>query len=133
MKPSAPGKKTAAPTKKKSPVKNKTFGTPKTSSNKPLTNKTPINKKRAAPKKAHIDSAPKKEDKEMFMAWFRKHKSVGALMTKQDVVTHILKKIDAKQEDALADAMNELKSEGFIEVQPDGVTLVLTQLGVDYL
>ncbi|DAB29190.1 MAG TPA: hypothetical protein CFH84_10880 [Sulfurimonas sp. UBA12504] len=92
-----------------------------------------MNKKRAAPKKTLIDSAPKKEVKEMFMAWFKKHKSVGALMTKQDVVQNILKKIDAKQEDALADAMNELKSEGFIEVLPDGVTLVLTQLGVDYL
>ncbi|MDD2791019.1 MAG: hypothetical protein PHU40_10190 [Sulfurimonas sp.] len=125
MKPSAPGKKTAA--------KNKTFGAQKANFNKPASNKSPINKKRAMPKKALLDSAPKKEVKEMFMAWFRKHKTVGAIMSKQDVVTNILKKIDAKQENALADAMNELKSEGFIEVQPDGVTLVLTQLGVDYL
>jgi predicted transcriptional regulator len=54
-------------------------------------------------------------------------------MTKQDVVRNILVNLNAKQEDALADAMKELKSEGLIEIQEDGVTLVLTQMGVDYL
>jgi predicted transcriptional regulator len=67
------------------------------------------------------------------MSWFKKHKNVGQVMTKQDVVRNILVNLNAKQEDALGDAMKELKSEGFIEIQEDGVTLVLTQMGVDYL
>ena len=128
MKPSTQKKNTSAHAKKKSPIGKKPFAKPQSDSKKPL-----LNKKRMAPKKALPDSAPKKEVIEMFMAWFRKNKSVGQIMTKQDVVKNILLKIDAKQEDALADAMNELKKEGFIEIQEDGVTLVLTQLGFEKL
>lgn len=125
---SAPGKKTAFTHKKGAPAKNKTFGSAQTNSSRP-----PMNKKRLAPKKPLIDPAPQKEVVDMFMSWFKKHKIVGQVMTKQDVVRNILVNLNAKQEDALADAMKELKSEGFIEIQEDGVTLVLTQMGVDYL
>lgn len=128
MKSSSPGKKTAFAHRKGAPSKNKTFGSTQTSGTRP-----PMNRKRLAPKKSVVDPAPQKEVVDMFMSWFRKHKTVGQIMTKQDVVRNILVNLNAKQEDALADAMKELKSEGFIEIQEDGVTLVLTQLGVDYL
>ena len=67
----------------------------------------------------------------MFMKWIKKNNKVGQIMTKQDVVTNILTKLDAKQNDALEEAMDELKSHGLIEVKEDGVTLVLTQKGSD--
>ncbi|MGB5964677.1 MAG: hypothetical protein WBG65_03985 [Sulfurimonadaceae bacterium] len=38
---------------------------------------------------------------------------------------------DAKQEDALEKAMDELKSSGLIETEEDGFSLVLTQKGAD--
>ena len=87
------------------------------------------NKRKSSPKNKKIDPTPKKEVKEMFMNWFKKNNSVGQIMTKQDVVTNILTKLDSKQNDALEEAMNELKSNGFMEVKEDGVTLVLTQKG----
>ncbi len=99
---------------------------------KPITKKTTTahtNKRKSPPKKNIIDKVPINEVKEMFMAWFKKRNSVGQIMTKQDVVQNILTKLNAKQNDALEDAMNELKKEQFIEVKEDGVTLVLTQKG----
>jgi len=99
---------------------------------KTSTKKTTIshtNKRKLPPKKNNIDKVPVNEVKEMFMAWFKKHNSVGQIMTKQDVVQNILTKLNAKQNDALEKAMNELKKEQFIEVKEDGVTLVLTQKG----
>jgi len=87
------------------------------------------NKRKSPPKKNSIDKVPINEVKEMFMAWFKKRNHVGQIMTKQDVVQNILTKLNAKQNDALEDAMNELKKEQLIEVKEDGVTLVLTQLG----
>jgi len=91
---------------------------------------TAKNKKRKSPpKNKKIDPTPKKEVKEMFINWFKKNNNVGQIMTKQDVVTNILTKLDSKQNDALEEAMNELKSNGFMEVKEDGVTLVLTQKG----
>jgi len=116
------------PHKKSPATKNKLFTSMQTNSARP-----PINKKRLTPKKSLTDPAPIKEVVAMFMSWFKKHKNVGQVMTKQDVVRNILVNLNAKQEDALGDAMKELKSEGFIEIQEDGVTLVLTQMGVDYL
>ena len=89
------------------------------------------NKKRASLKDKKIDVAPKNEVKEMFMSWFKRNRSLGQIMTKQDVVTNIIKKLDSKQDDALEEAMEELKSSGLIEVQEDGVTLVLTKKGYD--
>jgi predicted transcriptional regulator len=53
-------------------------------------------------------------------------------MTKRDVVENIIAKLDAKQNDALEKAMNELRREGLIEVKEDGVTLVLTQKGAEF-
>ncbi len=87
------------------------------------------NKRKTPPKKNNIDKVPINEVKEMFMAWFKKRNSVGQIMTKQDVVQNILTKLNAKQNDALKEAMDELIKEQLIEVKEDGVTLVLTQLG----
>lgn len=69
----------------------------------------------------------------MFMNWFKKHNQVGQIMSKQEVVREIIKKLDAKQEDALEAAMRELVKSGIIEVQEDGVTLVLTAQGAELL
>lgn len=88
-------------------------------------------RKSVLPKNKKIDLTPINEVKEMFMNWFRKNRNVGQIMTKQDVVRNILTKLDAKQNDALEAAMNQLKKDGLIEVKEDGVTLVLTQIGVD--
>jgi len=90
------------------------------------------NKIKTAPKNKVLDTAPKKEVKEMFMKWFKKNNSVGQIMTKRDVVENIISKLDAKQNDALEKAMNELRKEGLIEVKEDGVTLVLTQKGAEF-
>ena len=67
------------------------------------------------------------------MSWFRKHKQVWQIMTKQDVVREVIKKLDKKQNDALEEAMSELVREGLFEVQSDGVTLVLTLHGAESL
>lgn len=88
---------------------------------------------KTAPKNKALDTAPKNEVKEMFMKWFKKNNTVGQTMTKRDVVENIIAKLDAKQNDALEKAMNELRREGLIEVKEDGVTLVLTQSGADSL
>jgi hypothetical protein len=70
----------------------------------------------------------------MFMNWFKLRKAiVGHIMSKQDVITHILKKLDSKQDRPFQIAMDELKNDGVIEIQEDGVTLVLTQKGSDRL
>ena len=90
-------------------------------------------KKRSPSKKAKVDIAPKDEIKEMFIAWFRKNRKVGQVMSKQNVVKDILTKLDSKQNKVLDIAMNELKSSGFMEVKDDGVTLVLTQVGFNSL
>jgi predicted transcriptional regulator len=54
-------------------------------------------------------------------------------MTKLDVAREIIKKLDKPQNEALEEAMRELVKEGFFEVQSDGVTLVLTQLGSEFV
>jgi transcriptional regulator of NAD metabolism len=61
----------------------------------------------------------------MFRLWFKKNNTVGYVMSKQDIVKNILTKLNAKQESSLQEAINELKTEGLIEVKEDGVTLVL--------
>ena len=110
----------------------KKYNTPKPSF-KNGSSKTPHNAKRKSPPKTNkLDPAPKNEVKQMFMSWFKKNNHVGQIMTKQDVVRNILTKLDSKQNDALAEAMNDLKTEGLIEVQEDGVTLVLTQKGTEF-
>ncbi len=90
------------------------------------------NKIKTAPKNKVLDTAPKNEVKEMFMKWFKKNNKVTQIMTKRDVVENIIAKLDAKQNDALEKAMNELRREGLIEVKEDGVTLVLTQKGAEF-
>jgi len=70
----------------------------------------------------------------MFMNWFKASRAnEGHLMTKQDVINAILKKIDSKQDRPFTIAMEELKNDGLIEVKEDGVTLMLTQKGADLL
>ncbi|MFA5215549.1 hypothetical protein [Sulfuricurvum sp.] len=68
------------------------------------------------------------------MNWFISSRAVaGHIMTKQDVINAVLKKIDSKQDRPFSIAMEELKSDGIIEVKEDGVTLVLTQKGAEKL
>lgn len=68
------------------------------------------------------------------MNWFKASRAnEGHLMTKQDVINAILKKIDSKQDRPFTIAMEELKNDGIIEVKEDGVTLMLTQKGADLL
>lgn len=94
---------------------------------------TPHNAKRKSPpKKTNNEISPKNEVKEMFIKWFKKNNVAGNIMSKQEVVSKILTRLNAKQEDALHDALRELKSSGLIEIQEDGVTLIWTQKGVDY-
>lgn len=54
-------------------------------------------------------------------------------MTKQDVISAVLKKIGPKQDKAFAKAMEELSDGGMIQIKEDGVTLVLTQKGAEQL
>jgi hypothetical protein len=91
------------------------------------------NKRKSPPKNKTTDSDPKNEVKEMFINWFKKNNNIGQIMSKQDVLKNILTKLNAKQNDALEEAMNELKSESFFEVKEDGVTLVLTKKGSEFI
>jgi hypothetical protein len=66
------------------------------------------------------------------MNWFKASRAVeGHIMTKQDVINAVLKKIGPKQDKAFTKAMDELKNEGIIEIKEDGVTLILTQKGAE--
>ncbi|MBU1658043.1 hypothetical protein KKG72_03200 [bacterium] len=85
------------------------------------------NKRKAPPRKNAAELSPKNEVKEMFIKHFKKNNNVGYVMSKQDVVRNILTQLNAKQEDALQEALLELKDAGWIEIKEDGVTLVLTQ------
>ena len=68
------------------------------------------------------------------MNWFKSSRALeGHIMTKSDVIKNILKKLDPKQDKLFTRAMDELSNEAIIIVQPDGVTLVLTQKGADLL
>ncbi|MCK9372631.1 MAG: hypothetical protein M0P91_05495 [Sulfuricurvum sp.] len=68
------------------------------------------------------------------MHWFRSSRAVaGHVMTKEDVIKAILKKIDSKQDRAFTLAMDELKNDALIDIKEDGVTLVLTEKGADLL
>lgn len=70
----------------------------------------------------------------MFINWFKSSNAVqGHVMTKTDVIKAILKKLDSKQDKFFTRAMDELANEGVFEIQPDGVTLILTQKGADLL
>ena len=72
-----------------------------------------------------IDITPKNEVKQMFRNWFKKRNEAGQIMTKQDVINTVLKNLNKEQEKFLEEAMGEMIFEGLIEVQEDGVTLVL--------
>lgn len=100
-------------------------------SDKPNELKTPHNKKRKAPPKSNGEVNYKNQVKQMFSNWFKNHNRVGYVMSKQDIVRNILTKLTTKQENSLQIAINELNTDGYIEVQEDGLTLVLTQKGVN--
>jgi hypothetical protein len=70
----------------------------------------------------------------MFINWFKSSRAeAGHIMNKQDVISAILKKLDSKQDRPFQIAMDELKHDGLIEIKEDGVTVVLTQKGVEKL
>ena len=75
--------------------------------------------------KKKIDITPKNEVKQMFRNWFKKRNEAGQIMTKQDVINNVLKNLTKEQDKFLAEAMDEMVFEGLIEVQEDGVTIVL--------
>jgi hypothetical protein len=90
--------------------------------------------RKAPPKKENVETTQKNEIKAMFMNWFKSSRAAtGHIMTKQDVINAILKKLDAKQDRPFEKAMDELKNDGLIDIKEDGVTLVLTQKGADSL
>ena len=75
--------------------------------------------------KKKIDITPKNEVKQMFRNWFKARNEAGQVMTKQDVINNVLKNLNKEQDKFLEEAMDEMVTEGLIEVQEDGVTLVL--------
>ncbi len=72
-----------------------------------------------------VDITPKNEVKQMFRDWFKKRNVAGQVMTKQDVLNSVIKKLTKSQDKFLKDAMDEMVFEGLIEIQEDGVTVVL--------
>jgi len=72
-----------------------------------------------------IDITPKNEVKQMFRDWFKKRNIAGQIMTRQDVINTVIKKLTKSQDKFLKDAMDEMVFEGLIEIQEDGVTVVL--------
>jgi len=93
--------------------------------------KTPRNKKRKAPPKSNADKSYKNQVKEMFSNWFKNNNRVGYVMSKEIIVRNILTKLTSKQENSLQIAIKELDEDGYVEIQEDGLTLVLTQKGVN--
>ena len=75
--------------------------------------------------KKKIDITPKNEVKQMFRDWFKKRNEAGQVMTKQDVINTVIKKLTKSQDKFLKEAMDEMVFEGLIEIQEDGVTIVL--------
>lgn len=111
---------------------------PKTDKKKVLSRKkgglSPQELKRRASKKSALETVYKEEVQEMFLKWFKKQNAAaGHVMTKTDVLKNVIKNLDAKQDEVLEKAMDELKSNGLLETQEDGLTLVLTQKGADAL
>ena len=90
-------------------------------------------KKKTSSKKKKDESSPKDEVKEMFINYFTKNKEVGKIMSKQDVINIVIKKLDKRQDKVLNIAMDELKNSDFIKIKEDNVTLILTQKGFDSL
>jgi len=105
----------------------------------------PTNTKPSAKKKSYAPSSksrkkayhkepelkPVDEVKAFFRDYFRKNNQAGHVMSKEDVIKHVLKKLTPKEDSVFAEALNELKVGGFLEIQEDGVTLILTQKGAD--
>ena len=76
-----------------------------------------------------VELKPIDEVKGFFRSYFKKNCSAGHIMSKEDVIKHVLRKLTAKEDSIFADALSELQKEGFIEILEDGVSLKLTQKG----
>ena len=100
-------------------------------SNKSNEAKPPHNKQRKAPPKSNGAVSYKNQVKEMFSNWFKKNNNVGYIMSKQDIVKNILTKLTSKQENSLQIAIKELDEDGYVKIQEDGLSLLLTQKGVN--
>jgi len=84
-------------------------------------------------KKESLETTQKNEIKALFMNWFKASGAKeGHIMTKQDVINGVLRKIGPKQDRPFQLAMEELCDTGLITLQGDGVTVVLTQKGFNY-
>jgi len=116
-----------SPIKSSVPNKKKTPWNDYSKSSQNFARKAPL-------KKESLETTQKNEIKTLFINWFRGCRALeGHIMTKQDVINNVLRKLDSKQDKIFTKAMDELKNEGLIEVQEDGVTLVLTQKGADFI
>jgi hypothetical protein len=106
----------------------------KPASKKVYSKPSPSFQRKAPPKKESVETTQKNEIKAMFMNWFKASRAeAGHIMSKQNVINAILKKLDSKQDRPFQIAMDELKNNGIIEIQEDGVTLILTQKGAEAL
>lgn len=107
---------------------------PNDTTNKKAPAKTWSYKPKAKPKKfveRIIPLKPVDEVKAFFRTYFKQNCTAGHIMTKEAVIKHVLRKLTAKEDAVFADALNELKKSGHVEVQDDGVSIMLTQKGAD--
>lgn len=89
------------------------------------------NRNNYAPAPKSSDLKPKDEVKAFFRSYFAKRNETGQLMSKEDVIKHVLKKLTPQEEEEFHSAVNELKNEGFIAIETDGLSFTLTQKGAD--
>ncbi len=106
----------------------------KTNENK----KAPYKKRDDSPKKKKnvyqervVLLKPIDEVKGFFRSYFKNNSDAGHIMSKANVIKHVLRKLTAKEDSIFANALEELQKEGFIEILEDGVSLKLTQKGSD--
>jgi len=100
-------------------------------SKKPYANS---NNRQTIGRKSIVEITAKQEVKNLFINWFKSVKAEsGHIMTKQDVIKNVIKKLDKKLEKSLEEGMKDLVDNHWIEVQEDGVTLVLTEQGAKFI
>jgi hypothetical protein len=95
---------------------------------------SPNFRQKAPMQKESLETTQKNEIKALFMNWFKASGAKeGHVMTKQDVINGVLRKMGPKQDHPFALAMEELCSNTLVTLQADGVTVVLTQKGSESL
>ncbi|MFZ2969378.1 MAG: hypothetical protein WA080_10035 [Sulfuricurvum sp.] len=115
------------------PIKSSPYSN-KNTVQKPYSKPSPNFRQKAPLKKESIETTQKNEIKALFMNWFKASAAkAGHIMTKQDVINGVLRKMGPKQDRPFALAMEELSANGLITLQEDGVTVVLTQKGFEAL